>query len=196
MGIMENAIDGVRALPDPFDEIVRKYGPLVARCAQRVLGRCVDVDDVVQETWCTYLRCGHQIVDRQATGGWLARVATNLALNAAVAGVRLAPVPDDSLEHHLAAIEFDVVADVHRSELHAALRSAVADLPEADRRLLELFIDPADLDYHRISALSGRPRGALGPHRGRLIRKLRCDPTLRRLADMNEGASPVAGAAA
>jgi len=63
-------------------------------------------------------------------------------------------------------------------ELRAALRVAFAELPDECRELLVLFMVDPPLSYDEIAEISGRPRGSLGPSRGRCLERLRRSPAL------------------
>ena len=54
------------------------------------------------------------------------------------------------------------------------VRQALARLPERDRRLLTLLVNPS-VDYAYISKTLGMPVGSIGPTRQRALRRLRAE---------------------
>jgi RNA polymerase sigma factor (sigma-70 family) len=177
------AADVVDAAALSFNELVEQYGRLVASAARRVVGPRGDVDDVVQETWITYLKSGNQIADSRCLGGWLYRVATRIALRSQQRSSKLSFTDDVALVGDRYAEAPDVETDLLRTERQSAVRSAGGELHGFDRDLLELLLDEADYGYREISERCGVPIGSLGPTRERLIRKLRSVPAVQRLAD-------------
>lgn len=166
----------------PLDIIVEQYGRLVAAAVRRVVGPGGDIDDQVQETWITYLRSGHQVLDPAALGGWLFRVATRLAVRSQQRAERSVPHPDVAqLRDRLQDEEVDV--DVLRGQRREVIDQAVASLRERDRRIVELLLDEAGLGYREISDRLGVPIGSVGPTRERVIRKLRSMPAVQRLGE-------------
>jgi RNA polymerase sigma factor (sigma-70 family) len=172
------AIDPVRDLP----EVIDVYSRTVKAAARKVLGSSVDVEDIVQETWMTFLAHGHKINDPRCLGSWLYRVATNASYRAARKRGRYT-LGGDELFNMLPAETTDAATIMHSRDQRSALRDALDCLSDADRELAELLVDPQDLPYKEISQRCGRPMGSLGPTRERLIRKLRATPSMQRLMD-------------
>jgi DNA-directed RNA polymerase specialized sigma24 family protein len=58
---------------------------------------------------------------------------------------------------------------------HAIFRlyQAIEQLPDRERRLIRLQLDPAEPGYARISCVLPIPVGSIGPVRGRALRRLR-----------------------
>jgi RNA polymerase sigma factor (sigma-70 family) len=172
-------LDPARDLPD----VMKAYGATVKAAARKVLGPCADVEDVVQETWMTFLAHGHKVNDPRCLGSWLYRVATNASFRVGRKRSRYTLSSDETLFERLPADTRDAALSLHGTEQKAAILRALDDLSEADRQLAELLLDPRDLPYKEISMRCGRPMGSLGPTRERLIRKLRNAPAVQRLLD-------------
>ncbi len=173
------ALDPARDLP----EVMKMYGATVKAAARKVLGPCADVEDIVQETWMTFLAHGHKVNDPRCLGSWLYRVATNASFRVGRKRSRYTLSSDETLFDRLPADTLDAALSLHGSEQKAAILQALDDLSDADRTLAELLLDPRDLPYKEISLRCGRPMGSLGPTRERLIRKLRNTPAVQRLLD-------------
>jgi RNA polymerase sigma factor (sigma-70 family) len=62
--------------------------------------------------------------------------------------------------------------------LRAALREAVAELPELSQKLLRLLMADPPLPYSEIAATLGIPVGSIGPTRQRCLDRLRHSPAL------------------
>jgi hypothetical protein len=76
------------------------------------------------------------------------------------------------------------------AERNALLRAALADLPDADQRLLALLLRDPPLSYAEIGDILGMPPGSIGPTRQRCLRRLGRSPLLAGLSDL----APAAGA--
>jgi RNA polymerase sigma factor (sigma-70 family) len=171
--------DTAAALP----EVMRLYSTTVRAAARKVLHHSAEVDDVVQETWISFLANGHKINDPRCLGSWLYRVATNAALRLVRKTTRYTLTGDEVFDR-VAGDDIDAASAVHADQQRRAVRSAVLGLQAADRELAELLLDPEDLPYKEISLRCGRPMGSLGPTRERLVRKLRSAPPVQRMMDL------------
>ena len=73
----------------------------------------------------------------------------------------------------------DGSADLLLAEAGQAVRNALAELPDSQRRLLILLHADAQPSYREISKALGIPQGSIGPTRARSLAKLRRAPALR-----------------
>ncbi len=64
-----------------FREIYRRYLDQVTRTVGRYLGPCPEVEDVVQEAFVELHRSLDNVSDYDAFGGWVYRVARNVAIS-------------------------------------------------------------------------------------------------------------------
>ena len=176
-----------------FERVVAEYDRLVHAAVRRVVRSNADVDDVVQETWLTYLRHGHQVRHQAALGSWLFRVATRLAVRTSKAAGRDIFLDEAGLsaQRALTANEGDVEARLWHEQRRTAVDQATRNLCQRDRQVLGLMLDDGSLSYREISARAGVPVGSLGPTRERLIRKLRNMAEIQRLTE-GEGTAAVA----
>lgn len=166
-----------------LEAAIERYDRLVANAVRRVVGHHGEVDDVSQETWITYLRCGHQVADTAALGGWLFRVATRLAIRAQQRNARSVPHADLA---HLSDQWVDGAPEVEilHAQRRAVVAKAAALLRDRERLVVELLFDDADLGYREIGDRLGLPVGSIGPTRERVIRRLRSMPEVQQLGDV------------
>lgn len=61
------------------DALYRRHAPDVFRVATLLLGRSAEVDDVVQDAFVKALQSLEALRDRASFGGWVVRIAANLA---------------------------------------------------------------------------------------------------------------------
>ncbi len=87
---------------------------------------------------------------------------------------------------HSRAAELD--GDLLRAEAAAAVRQAFAQLDDECRIILTVLVMDQSLTYQEASVALGRPVGALGPTRRRCLERLRRQPSLRRLLEVDGSA--------
>ena len=168
-----------------WDEIVDRYAPLVWSICARYRLSAADVEDVGQTIWAGLVKELGKLREPAALPGWLATTTRRECLRLVKESQRYEPFgaePDDSLLTTEAASDL-VVEEVIRTERHARLRAALAELPEDSRRLLTLLASDPPLSYAEISARLGIPPGSIGPTRGRCLDRLRRSSQLAGLAD-------------
>jgi RNA polymerase sigma factor (sigma-70 family) len=163
-------------------ELTAIFQGLVKAAARRVLRCQSDVDDAVQDTWLTFVRCGDRIADPNRVGAWLWTVALNSARRIQRRQGRC--IAADNIVDLVDAVcddRPDPDQSLQRCERSAAVHRAAAEMREPDQRVLSLMMDERGYDYRQISRISGRPIGSLGPTRDRIIRKLRTNPHVAEL---------------
>jgi len=135
--------------PRAFEELVTVYQHRVFGVALRMLGSRAEAEEIAQEV---FLRAYRAVADFRGDarlGTWLYGIASRLCLN------RLAS-PDrrvargDAVLADVPASTPDAAAAAERAELDAALRAAIAGLPE-DRRLVLVLRDVEGLSYEEIA---------------------------------------------
>src|SRR5579859_6856318 len=65
-----------------FAMLVRRHGPMVLGVCRRVLRHAQDAEDVFQATFLILARKARSVLNREAIGGWLYRVAYRAAQEA------------------------------------------------------------------------------------------------------------------
>ncbi|MEO3859102.1 sigma-70 family RNA polymerase sigma factor [Acrocarpospora sp. B8E8] len=165
-----------------WDELVKRYSPMVWSICRGYLASRQDIDDAAQRVWMLAVEHLSRLRKADRFGSWLATTTKHECFRTLRArrehlNVELPPditmYPDDkslSIDQALEAAERD-----------AALRAAFARLSPACQRIISLLIQ--DVPYTEISARLGIPIGSIGPTRARCLAKLRGDPELAALMD-------------
>jgi RNA polymerase sigma factor (sigma-70 family) len=183
--LVGRANDGDRTA---WDQLVERYAPLVWSICHRHRLTRPDADDVGQGVW---LRLVEHLPTIREPGGlpsWFAATTRRECLRVMRAGQRRdqheGPLsPDTAAEvTALGAIGAEPPeAELLEAELHAALREALASLPQRCQQLLLLLIQDPPLPYAEIGARLQLPVGSIGPNRGRCLDALRRSPALAAL---------------
>src|ERR671935_1775135 len=135
--------------PRAFEELVIAYQHRVFGVALRMLGSRAEAEEIAQEV---FLRAHRAIADFRGDarlGTWLYAIASRLCLNRLASPDRRLARGDDALAD-VAASTPDAAAAAERAELDAALRAAIAELPD-DRRLVLVLRDVEGLSYEQIA---------------------------------------------
>ncbi|MCA9137686.1 MAG: sigma-70 family RNA polymerase sigma factor [Planctomycetales bacterium] len=107
---------------DDWAELIDQYGPLVYRCAWRILRHRQECEDVVQDVF-TSAWTDPNLAQIDNLGGWLTRIATRRAID------RLRKrEPLLSSDLHQSAIDWE--CGLEASELSESVRREVASLPD------------------------------------------------------------------
>jgi RNA polymerase sigma factor (sigma-70 family) len=145
---------------EAFGELVRRYAAKARRVARTVLGNADDADDAAQDGFLAALRHLGRYDPARPFGPWLLRIVSNAATDrrrrrrVRAAEAIPATVPSSSLAP-------DREAD--RRAMHAALRAALATLPERQRVAVELF-DVEGYTHAEIAEVLGIPVGTVRSH--------------------------------
>lgn len=153
------------------EELVRRFGSLVAAVARRCRLSEADVAEVCQTTWLRLVENLDRIEQPERIGAWLATTARRESLRIATRRANL--VATDVLSQ-MADTEAELLdANILKEEQATAIRAAADRLPPRCRRLLGLLMGPEDLSYKEISEQLAMPVGSIGPTRGRCLEHLR-----------------------
>ena len=165
-----------------WDDLVDRYAPLMwSICRRHRLGRA-DAEDVAQSVW---MRLAGQLAslrDPAALPGWLATTTRREC-----GRVRRAARNQEAPRHRPDIPDMTTgaaEAELLSAECHAALRDALTRLPPGSRQLITLLIADPPVPYAEISARLGIPVGSIGPSRGRCLDKLRRDPAIAALINV------------
>ncbi|WP_372661529.1 RNA polymerase sigma factor [Amycolatopsis kentuckyensis] len=168
--------DAVRGNPSSWQEIVRRYTPLVQSVCRRHGLAAADADDVAGVVW---LRLVTHLADLRtpaALPGWLSVTTQRECLALLRHHAR-----QTSHEGDVADTRPQPDARLLQLERRTVLQQAIATLPERDQHLLSmLFCDPPT-PYTRISTTLRIPVGAIGPTRQRCLGRLRRHPAITAL---------------
>jgi RNA polymerase sigma factor (sigma-70 family) len=156
-----------------WNELVRRYAPLVMAVIRSHRLGAVDAQDVSQTVWLRLVEHLTHIREPEALPGWLVTTTQRECGRHVRQGDRVRPVDplrDESMRQATAA-----GPDTHilRAELHQALREGLAELPARDQQLLRLRAADPPLSYQEISELLGMRVGSIGPTLRRSLDKLR-----------------------
>ena len=147
-----------------FRRLVERHWPSAWARAARLCGHADDADDIVQEAFLQAFLALDRLRDPDRFGAWLAGIIRNVHR---VAGrqqqlLLLAEWPEGL--HPVSAQGLPSADDLDRAE---ALRAAVAELPDGQRRAIELYYY-ADLPAGRIAGSPGAAKASLHKARRRL----------------------------
>ena len=171
---------------DAFRFLVEREGRQVVRVCYRILGDVHEAEDAAQEAFVTAFRALATWRGEGPFGGWLATIATRIAVRRAAKRrpvVRLDATPDldqgavDALlarasDSGAAPAWHDPSASVIEAERSAAVRLAVARLDEPYREVVALRFF-AERSLAEIASESGRPIGTVKTHLHRGMQRLR-----------------------
>jgi RNA polymerase sigma-70 factor (ECF subfamily) len=151
-------------VPDRFADVFRQRYPELVRLAGRITGDRNEAEDVAQETLGKL--SGHDVLDRsdEEVAAWLRRVCMNASFNRLRSRQR-----SDDRERRSAAADRPLrepdttgpqLAQVVRAEERAAVRAALARLPERQRMCV--LLRHSGYRYAEIAATLGVAEGSVG----------------------------------
>jgi RNA polymerase sigma-70 factor, ECF subfamily len=173
---------------DAFRALVERESRSVVRICYRILGDVHEAEDAAQEAFVTPYRSLSTWRGDGPFGGWLATIATRIAIRRAgrrrpVVRIDAAPRPGEApgsadallsraISDPPASLAVDPSAHAIEAERSAAVRRAVERLDEPYREVVALRFF-ADLSLNEIAAQSGRPLGTVKTHLHRGLQRLR-----------------------
>ena len=162
-----------------WNELVRRYSPLVMAVTRSYQLTADDAKDVSQTVWLRLVENLANLREPDALPGWLATTTQRECIRQLRQGRRVLPVDPqtDGALQQCATVDPD--ADILRAELHQALRDGLAELPERDQALLKLRAADPPKSYEEISQLLGMPIGSIGPTLRRCLDRLRGTSAVR-----------------
>jgi RNA polymerase sigma factor (sigma-70 family) len=175
-----------------WHELIDRYAPLVWSICVRYQLSGADVEDVGQTVWLGLVEqlSSERLRVPAALPGWLATTTQRECLRVLRARGKYEVIGtgpgDDGLTRaaDAAAVDAAVIEEeVLRAERNALLRAALAELPEADQRLIGLLLRDPPLSYAEIGEILDMPPGSIGPTRQRCLRRLSRSPLLAGLSD-------------
>jgi RNA polymerase sigma factor (sigma-70 family) len=156
-----------------WNELVRRYSPLVMAVTRSYQLTADDAKDVSQTVWLRLVENLANLREPDALPGWLATTTQRECIRQLRQGQRVLPVDPQSNGALQQCATVDPDAEILRAELHQALRDGLAELPERDQALLKLRAADPPKSYEEISQLLGMPIGSIGPTLRRCLDRLR-----------------------
>jgi RNA polymerase sigma-70 factor, ECF subfamily len=152
-----------------FEELVATHQHRVFGVALRMLDSAAEAEEVAQET---FLRAHASLAEFRGEARlstWLYAIVSRLCLNRLASADRRTARPGDAMLLRVADGAADPQDSAERGELEAALRRAIADLPE-ERRVVVILRDLEGLAYDEIAAALGIEAGTVRSrlHRARM----------------------------
>jgi RNA polymerase sigma factor (sigma-70 family) len=160
-----------------WTQLVTHFSVPIQSVARRHRLSPADQEDVVQDTWLRLVERINTLREPAALPGWLVTTARHESLDVIQGASRERP-SDGERELANRSTGEDVHEELVTRERRAALRRAIADLPNRQKALLQLMITQPALSYDQVSEQLGLPIGSIGPTRGRSLARLRRDPHL------------------
>lgn len=160
-------------------ELISRYQGLIFSVPRR-MGLSHEASADVFQCVCVllYQRLG-SIRDPNRLGGWLLTTASREAIRASRRAKRTVPI-ESGREDAAGSTENDLpdlrpLADEDRETLERAqlLRSALAEMSDRCRTLLEAFLNDEEANYRDVARRLGIPIGSIGPTRARCFAKLK-----------------------
>jgi C-terminal peptidase prc len=151
-----------------FEELVRRYGPMVLGVCRRVLNDLADAEDAFQATFLILVRKAHRITKRASVASWLYGVAYRTAARARsdLARRRLHE------KRVITMAAFEPVPDTIWRDLRPVLDEEVNHLPAKYREPLVLCY-LHDLTYEEAAVQLGWPKGTVATRLARARELLR-----------------------
>jgi len=160
-------------------DLIGRYQGLIYSVPRR-MGMSPEASADVFQTVCVLLyQRLDSIRDPGRLGGWLLTTSSREAIRASRRAKRVVQIDNGRDPETTSAAEElpDVrpLADVDREAIERAqiLRSALAEMSDRCRTLLEAFLDDGDANYRDVARRLGIPIGSIGPTRARCFEKLR-----------------------
>lgn len=150
--------------PAAWDEILRRYGALVATTVRSYRLQEADALDAMQMTWLRLTENAHRVQFPERLGGWLTTTARHECLHILrrqLIDKILETEEDPSAGPEQRAIDADTVGKL------------VAKLSSRHQTLARILDTDHPLSHAEVASAVGLPPGALGPTRARALHQLR-----------------------
>lgn len=168
-----------------WDRIVAGHTPMLWAIARGHRLHTADCADAVQ---CTWLRCVQHLEDLRdpdRLAGWLAAICRRECRGIQKRQRRQRPDdPTDDTGPLARLATDDAVDELERTAVRTAVRAAIGDLPDHQRRVVLALLraEQSGDGYADVAAALAVPIGTLGPTRQRALARLRRDPRIAALA--------------
>jgi RNA polymerase sigma-70 factor (ECF subfamily) len=162
---------------DALAVLYDRYAAAVLGLALKMLGERASAEEVVQETfWRAWRSAGTFQAQRGTFAGWLFGIARNLVIDLCRRrSVRPRPALDEAEAERIARApdpEADVAESAWAAIRRIRVRAALAELPPAQRRVIELAYF-GGLTRQEIAEATGEPLGTVHTRARLALQKLR-----------------------
>ena len=163
--------------PAALEVLYDRYAPAVMGLAIKMLGDRAAAEEVVQETfWRVWRSAGTFQAERGTFAGWLFGIARNLIIDLCRRSkIRPQPALDEGEEQRIERAPdpgVDVAESAWTAIKHTQVRAAMADLPPAQRRVIELAYF-GGMTRQEIATATGEPLGTIHTRVRLALQKLR-----------------------
>jgi RNA polymerase sigma factor (sigma-70 family) len=186
--LIKRTLDGETAA---FGQLVMQYQQQIYRLIYRIIGNVADAQDIAQEVFIKAYQNLETLKDPRCFQAWLMKIARNRCYN----WIRerqdnLFSLDQEMVEYHPFAslegrpMQFPPAPDelIIKKELYEQVMSAISELPEKDRKVIELFY-LEEKSYQEIQQELGISKSVLGWRLSQARAKLRA-----RLQEAYQGA--------
>jgi RNA polymerase sigma factor (sigma-70 family) len=158
--------------PAAWDELLRRYGKLVAATVRSFRLQEADALDAMQTTWLRLVENAERVQFPERLAGWLTttarreclRILRQAKLGPHCTDVTLEIISDPSLGPEKRAID----ANTTRT-----LRKLIDELSPRRRTLIQMLFTDNPCSYDKVARIAGIPPSGIGPTRARALRQLR-----------------------
>jgi RNA polymerase sigma factor (sigma-70 family) len=159
--------------PAAWEELVARFGGMIAATGRRYRLTPPDVSELQQTTWLRLVENLHRIEQPERLGGWLATTARRESLALLRRAAKYRPGADQMLANMADQHLPDPAARPIAEEREVIVRAAWGGLRPRCQALLSQLITDEPLGYKDISKLLNMPVGSIGPTRARCLEYFR-----------------------
>jgi RNA polymerase sigma factor (sigma-70 family) len=153
-----------------WDELVRGHRPQLRTIAHSFRLNAADAEDAIQMTWLSLLQHVGKLRSHDQVGAWLNTTMRRCCLR--IVQHRLWESLNDEALPATSDNAAAVVEMLTRAEWGRQLWNAVERLPGRQAQLVRALFDDQERSYQEIASAMSMPVGAIGPVRGRALRRL------------------------
>lgn len=158
--------------PVAWEEVVRRYGKLVAATVKSFRMQDADALDAVQMTWLRLAENAHRVLRSERLGGWLATTARRECLRI-LRQAKPIPEPIETVVETAADPSVSAEQGFIDADIARMLWKLVDELPLRQRVLVRALFSDGQQPYAEVARSAGIPAGAIEPTRARALRQLR-----------------------
>ncbi len=158
--------------PAAWEEIMHRYGKLIASTVRSFRLQDADALDAVQTTWLRLAEHAHQIREPERLGGWLATTARRTCLHI-LRQTKSSPQNFDVVAETVADLDESPEQRVVDADTTQRLWSFVSELSPRRQTLLQALFTDNPLSYAEVASICQMPSGGIGPTRARALAQLR-----------------------